>query len=54
MVEAWMGSPPHQANILDRRFREIGIGVAGGAPAQLGPGEQAATYATEFGQRVRG
>jgi uncharacterized protein YkwD len=54
MVHAWMASPPHRANILDRQFREIGIGVAAGAPAQLGPGEQAATYATEFGRRVRG
>jgi uncharacterized protein YkwD len=53
MVDAWMASPPHRANILDRRFREIGIGVAGGAPIRLGPGEQGATYATEFGQRVR-
>jgi uncharacterized protein YkwD len=54
MVAAWMASPPHRANVLDRRFQEIGIGVAAGAPAQLGPGEQAATYATEFGRRVRG
>ncbi|MCW3045844.1 MAG: hypothetical protein JWO74_128 [Solirubrobacterales bacterium] len=53
MVAAWMASPPHRANILDRHFREIGIGVVAGAPAKLGPGEQAATYATEFGGRVR-
>ena len=44
-----MGSPPHRANILNRRFREIGIGVVLGAPQ---PGtDHAATYATSFGTR---
>lgn len=28
VVTAWMNSPPHQANILDPNFTEIGIGVA--------------------------
>lgn len=27
LVEAWMNSPGHRANILDPRFTEIGIGV---------------------------
>jgi len=26
-VDAWMGSPPHRANILDDRFGRIGVGV---------------------------
>jgi uncharacterized protein YkwD len=52
IVAAWMHSAPHRRNILDPRFREVGIGVSPGAPAQLGDGEQAATYATEFGRRV--
>ena len=52
IVVAWMHSPPHRRNILDPRFREIGIGISPGAPAELGNGEQAATYATEFGRRV--
>jgi uncharacterized protein YkwD len=47
IVGAWMGSAPHRANILTRRFRDIGIGVAGGLPAG-GPG---ATYVTDFGAR---
>jgi uncharacterized protein YkwD len=48
-VQAWMDSPPHRANILKRRFREVGIGVVFGAPV---PGQsQAATYATDFGRR---
>jgi uncharacterized protein YkwD len=48
IVDAWMHSAGHRRNILDRRFRHIGIGVALGAPAH-GAG---ATYATEFGAKV--
>jgi uncharacterized protein YkwD len=49
IVSSWMHSPPHRANILSSRFREIGIGVARGAPVR-GMGN-AATYATDFGAR---
>lgn len=50
IVRAWMKSPGHRRNILDGRFREIGIGVVRGAPQ---PGVQrAATYATTFGRRM--
>jgi len=49
IVDAWMHSPGHRANILQRRFREIGIGLVNGAPQSVsGP---AATYATDFGAR---
>ncbi|GAC1521229.1 MAG: hypothetical protein NVS2B6_05510 [Thermoleophilaceae bacterium] len=49
IVKSWMQSPPHAANILNGSFREIGIGVARGAPARgLSDG---ATYATDFGAR---
>ena len=50
IVAAWMASPPHRANILNGRFREIGIGVALGAPRRVF-GLPAATYATTFGTR---
>jgi uncharacterized protein YkwD len=30
VFKRWMGSSGHRANILDRRFREIGIGIATG------------------------
>jgi len=30
LVQAWMDSPGHRANILDRRFREIGVAAARG------------------------
>ena len=49
IVRSWMHSPGHRANILNPRFREIGVGVVRGAPE---PGtESAATYATSFGAR---
>jgi uncharacterized protein YkwD len=45
LLRMWMHSPGHRANILDRRFHDIGIGIAPGSPAG-GPG---ATYTTDFG-----
>jgi uncharacterized protein YkwD len=47
-VEAWMRSPGHKANILRPGFREIGIGIALGAPGYDG----GATYTTDFGTRL--
>lgn len=32
IFDAWMHSPPHRRVILDRHFRQIGIGVAHGVP----------------------
>jgi uncharacterized protein YkwD len=51
--DAWMHSPGHKRNILDRSFREVGIGVALGSPVADIPDDGAATYATEFGRRER-
>jgi len=28
IIKAWMNSPSHRANILDKEFRETGIGIA--------------------------
>jgi uncharacterized protein YkwD len=47
--DGWMHSPKHRDNILSRAFREIGIGVAKGAP--VGGQRLGATYATDFGAR---
>jgi len=47
---AWMHSPGHKANILRRQFREIGIGIALGAPVATG-GLDGATYTADFGVR---
>ena len=49
IVDAWMESPGHRANILQRGFREIGIGIARGTPNRSY--EDGATYATDFGTR---
>ncbi len=48
-VKGWMHSPPHRANILNGRFRHIGIGIARGAPES--GFARAATYTTDFGAR---
>jgi len=47
---SWMRSPGHRANILRRQFREVGIGVAVGAPVAAQDGV-AATYTADFGVR---
>jgi uncharacterized protein YkwD len=49
-VKGWMESTGHRVNILNRRFRHIGIGVAIGAPED-DQGMPAATYTTDFGGR---
>jgi len=48
IVDSWMHSSGHRRNILTRRFREIGIGVASRAPTS--GSSAAATYTTTFGQ----
>ena len=47
-VDAWFASPSHRRIMLDRRFVEIGVAVARGAP-YLTRFSAAATYAAEFG-----
>jgi uncharacterized protein YkwD len=49
IVRGWMNSPGHRANILNGRFRDIGVGVALGAPA--GGVRDGATYTTDFGRK---
>jgi len=49
IVDGWMNSPPHRANILNGRFREIGLGVSRGAPER--GQDNAGTYVTDFGTR---
>jgi uncharacterized protein YkwD len=50
IVDAWMRSAGHRANILNRDFRELGIGFAVGTP---GAGnEPGGLYTADFGLRV--
>jgi uncharacterized protein YkwD len=48
LMNAWMNSPPHRANILRPAFREIGLAIAMGTPKE-GKGAPGATVATTFG-----
>jgi uncharacterized protein YkwD len=48
---SWMNSPGHRANILQRSFREIGIGIGAGLPVRLSTAQTGATYTTDFGFR---
>lgn len=49
-MAAWMDSPTHRANILNRRFRHLGVGLSTGAPKPTS--SRSATYVTHFGQRT--
>lgn len=49
IVRSWMASPGHRANILQPRFRLMGIGIARGVPVRGVSG--GATYTTNFGAR---
>ena len=51
-MKSWMASPGHRHNILNGRFRHVGIGIALGAPVDAA-GEVAATYTTDFGYRAK-
>lgn len=48
IVNAWMNSAGHRANILNKSFDDIGIGVVGGTPEDAGD-DNAAVYTTDFG-----
>ena len=50
LVADLMASPPHRAIILDRRFRDIGVGLALGAPMD-GMGNSGSTLSLNFGRR---
>ncbi|MBA3746793.1 MAG: CAP domain-containing protein [Solirubrobacterales bacterium] len=51
-VKGWMNSAGHRHNILNRRFRHVGIGIAIGAPVD-DHGMPGATYTTDFGYRAK-
>jgi uncharacterized protein YkwD len=50
IVGAWMNSSGHRANILNRDFREIGVGFSVGTPGR--DGDPGGIYTTDFGLRV--
>jgi Cysteine-rich secretory protein family len=48
LTRAWLDSPPHREILLDRRYREVGIGIAAGVPDASVAG---ATAVLDFGRR---
>ncbi|MEQ8833583.1 MAG: CAP domain-containing protein [Miltoncostaeaceae bacterium] len=52
IVESWMRSPGHRANILNRTFRDIGVGFVPGVPQAGGRSGASGTYVHAFGRRV--
>src|SRR5579884_711180 len=48
VVAAWMASPGHRANILDRHFRDTGIGVSAHTNG-LAHGQSGGIYTQDFG-----
>jgi uncharacterized protein YkwD len=51
IVRGWMNSSGHRANILNGRFRDIGVGIALGAPTGGRRARDGATYTTDFGRK---
>ena len=49
IVNAWMHSPPHRQMLMDRRLKQIGIGLVWGSPSN--PGARAATYTADLGYK---
>ncbi|MGI9021584.1 MAG: CAP domain-containing protein, partial [Solirubrobacterales bacterium] len=52
IVDAWMHSSGHRANILNGRFRDLGIGFGSGSPTNRKV--NAGIYTTDFGYRLLG
>ena len=50
LVRSWMKSSSHRANVLNRRFRDIGVSVTAAARMRERQGFNA-TYVHEFGVR---
>jgi uncharacterized protein YkwD len=50
IVNSWMHSAPHRANILSGTFKDMGVGYAKGSPSNKGA--HAAIYTVDFGMRA--
>jgi uncharacterized protein YkwD len=53
IVQAWVASPGHLANILEGQYQQTGIAVVPAVPSSLASGQAGATYAQEFGVVLR-
>lgn len=53
IVNAWIASPEHLANILESKYRDTGIDVRPEVPTSLAEGVEGGLYTQEFGVIVR-
>jgi uncharacterized protein YkwD len=49
IVKAWMSSPGHRANILNRSYRYTGIGIDADLPHSMSGGQAGGMYTQDFG-----
>jgi uncharacterized protein YkwD len=49
IVDAWIASPEHLANILESKYQDTGIGVEPTVPASLSEGQPGGIYSQTFG-----
>jgi uncharacterized protein YkwD len=49
IVKAWMASPGHRANILNRSYRYTGIGIDASLPRSMSSGQAGGMYTQDFG-----
>ena len=54
IVKAWMGSPGHRANILNRSYRYTGVGIDAPLPRSMSDGQAGGMYTQDFGTIVTG
>jgi uncharacterized protein YkwD len=54
LVDAWMQSDHHRRILLSSTYKEVGVGVAAGAPKATDSGLPGATYAMDLGTIRRG
>jgi uncharacterized protein YkwD len=53
LVDAWMQSPDHRANLLDSRLRDIGLGTAMAGPdPAFYPNYPSTVFTADFGRRI--
>jgi uncharacterized protein YkwD len=51
IVDSWMGSPSHRANLLRARFREVGVAAVRGTPFNASD-DNGVTISSEYGFRA--
>jgi uncharacterized protein YkwD len=49
IVRAWMASPGHRANILNRSYRYTGVGIDPALPRSMSGGQAGGMYTQDFG-----